>query len=61
MEMERILPIVSRVENNLSVRDSHFGHQTLLATIVGSQQMVAYTCIRMWGILQESNGYHYRV
>jgi hypothetical protein len=47
--MERTLLTVDRVENNLSVRDSRFGHRTLLTITVGSQQMVAYTCIRTWG------------
>jgi hypothetical protein len=60
MEMERILLIVGRVENNLSVRSSRFGHRTLLAITVGSRQMVAYTYIRTWGISKGSNGCHYR-
>jgi hypothetical protein len=46
MNMERILLIVGRVENSLSVRNSRFRHQTLLAITVGSRQVVAYTCIR---------------
>jgi hypothetical protein len=50
MEMESILLIVGRVENNLSVGDSRFGHRTLMAIILGSQQMVSYTCIQTWGI-----------
>jgi hypothetical protein len=50
MKMERIPLIVGKVKNNLSVRDSRFGHRTLLAIIVGSRQMVAYTCIRTWRI-----------
>jgi hypothetical protein len=41
MEMERTLLIVGRVDNNLSVRNSRFGHRTLQAIIVGSRQMVA--------------------
>jgi hypothetical protein len=45
MEMERILLIVGRIKNNLSVRDSRFGHWTLVAITVGSRQMVTYTCI----------------
>jgi hypothetical protein len=45
MKMERILLIVGRVENNFLVRDSPFGHRTLLDIIVGSRQMVTYTCI----------------
>jgi hypothetical protein len=48
METERILLIVGRVENNLSVRDSCFRHSTLMAITVGSRQMVAYTYIRTW-------------
>jgi hypothetical protein len=47
MKMERIPLIVGKVKKNLSVRDSHFGHRTLLAITVGSRQMVAYTCIWM--------------
>jgi hypothetical protein len=58
--MERILLIVVRVENNLSVRDSRFGHRTLMAITVGSQQTVSYTCIRTWWIPKGSNGCHYR-
>jgi hypothetical protein len=50
MEMERILLIVGRIKNNLSVRDSRFGHWTLVAITVGSRQMVTYTCIQTWGI-----------
>jgi uncharacterized protein YjfI (DUF2170 family) len=50
MEMERVLSIVSRTKKILSIRISHFGHQTLLAITVGSRQMVAYTYIWAWGI-----------
>jgi hypothetical protein len=50
IEMERIPLIVGRVKNNLAVRDSHFGHRTLLDITVSSQQMVSYTCICTWGI-----------
>jgi hypothetical protein len=57
--MDRILLIVGRVENNLSVRDSCFGHRTLQAITVGSGQMVAYTCIRTWGVLEGSNSCYY--
>jgi hypothetical protein len=59
MKMERILLIVGRVENILLVRNSHFGHQILLAIRVGSWQVVAYTYIRTWGIPEGSNGCHY--
>jgi hypothetical protein len=46
MEMDRILLIVGRDENSLSV----ISDTRPPAIIVDSRQRVAYTCIRMWGI-----------